>query len=98
MDTLAKEILNLLPQPLPSQIYGEPWRIQLEGEKIIKDQQARLYENVHKGKALWLWRKQKRRLTFTNDGSPPCKHASGMCRVGKFLNIWKENKTDACPR
>lgn len=21
-----------------------------------------------------------------------------MCRVGKFLNIWKENKTDACPR
>jgi hypothetical protein len=67
MDTLAKEILNLLPQPLPSQIYGEPWRIQLEGEKIIKDQQARLYENVHKGKALWYWTKKRKIKNMYND-------------------------------
>jgi len=39
----------------------------LEGEKIIKDQQARLYENVHKGKALWYWTKKRKIKNMYND-------------------------------
>ncbi len=26
------------------------------------------------------------------------KHATGMCGVGKFMKIWGERDTDACPR
>lgn len=106
---MGKETLHSPPQSLPSHIHGEPWGIQLEREKIIKDQQARIYEHVHKGKALAYrakkkkikktmmrltgmpWRKQKRNLTFINDGSPPNIHL-GCAGLVNFLKYGRKVK------
>jgi len=114
MDNKAKEpYKNHQVVPVPT-LVGEPWSIWIGGEKITNNVAKHLYCLVHCTAAHEYWKKKGKIQeanqinwellgTAFTEMSPTMqrfisKHLSGMCGMGKFLQIWKEQYTAQCPR